>query len=269
MLGKPIAIFFSTARDAVARGMLHLHVTPNKLTFAGMILTLGVGTCYAIGAGKPFAWSVDPHAVSGSYLLLAAALLILASACDMLDGAVARIGDLSTQFGAFLDSTLDRYSDFVIYAGIALYYASRPEPNVTAIALAMMAFFNGFMISYSRARAEDIIEKCSVGYWQRGERSAAVLIATFAHNIPALVVQQAILPLFTVIRRMTHTHLVLSGKTPIEDVRQGGPWMKIRLWRYPRMSWAYDVVTGANILWLIFVRFEIPDVLGDLLRGGV
>jgi CDP-diacylglycerol---glycerol-3-phosphate 3-phosphatidyltransferase len=267
MLGKAVGIFFSTSRDAIARGLLRIGVTPNKLTLTGAILTLAAGVCYAIGAGRPFAWDIDPHATMGVYLLAAGAFLILASACDMLDGAVARIGDLSTQFGAFLDSTLDRYSDFVIFAGIAVFYAARPEPNVTAIALAMMGFFNGFMISYSRARAEDIIESCRVGYWQRGERSAAVLIATFAHNIPALIVQQAILPLFTVIRRMSHTHAVLAGKTPIEDVRQGNFWMKIRLWRYPRMSWAYDLVTGVNILWLIFVRFEIPDVLGDLLRG--
>ena len=267
MFGKAIATFFSVSRDLIARGLIRIHVTPNKLSLAGMMLTLGAGICYALGAGRAFAWEFGIHGATSAYLLGAGVLLILASACDMLDGAVARIGKQASKFGAFLDSTLDRFSDFVIYAGIAVFYAARPEANVTAVALAMLAFFNGFMISYSRARAEDIIEHCSVGYWQRGERNAAVLIATFAHNIPALVVQQAILPMFTVLRRMGHTHAVLAGKTPIAHPREGGFWMKIRLWRYPRMSWAYDVVTGVNIAWLIFAPVKIPDVLGQLLRG--
>ncbi len=263
MIGRGIASAVSRARDSLARGLVRAGVTPNMLTLAGMVITAGAGVCYALGAGESLAWSLLVHAPGGAYLLLAGALLILASACDILDGAVARIGNSSTKFGAFLDSTLDRYSDFVVYAGIAVFYASGPKANVTAVLLCMVAFFNSFMISYARARAEDLIDSCSVGYWQRGERSTAILIATFAHNIPALLVQQALLPLLTVLRRVMYTRAVLAGRTPIVDPRQGGWWLKIRLWRWPRKTIAYDVVTGINIAWLLFAP------VGDIFRWTV
>jgi len=253
MIGRGIGTGFSIARDFIAGGLARIGITPNMLTMVGMLVTGAAGVCYAMGGGNNFAWSLSPSAESGAYLLLAGAFLVLASACDMLDGAVARIGGKGTKFGAFLDSTLDRYSDFVVYAGIAVFYASGPQANVTAVLLCMVAFFNSFMISYTRARAEDLIESCKVGYWQRGERSAAILIATFAHNIPALLVQQATLPLLTVLRRVMHTRAVLAGRTPIADPRQGGWWLKIRLWRWPRMSIPYDIVTGISSAWLIFV----------------
>jgi CDP-diacylglycerol--glycerol-3-phosphate 3-phosphatidyltransferase len=217
------------------------------------------GVCYAIGSGRDLGWSLDPNAPANAWLLVALAMIILAAACDMLDGTVARRGNMGTQFGAFLDSTLDRYSDFAIYAGIAAWFAS--VGNITFTLLPMIAFFNGFMISYSRARAEDIINRCRVGYWQRGERVGAVLFGTIAYNIPALVVQQALLPLLSVARRIGWTKHVIEGRHPIEDPRDGGFWLKVRIWRYPRGTIAYDVVTGLNILWLLVVRFEPVDVL--------
>ena len=193
-------------------------------------------------------------------------MLILALACDMLDGAVARIGGKSTVFGGFLDSTLDRFSDFAVFAGIAIGYASLAPANITFVLLAMLSFFNSFMISYTKARAEDIIESCPVGYWQRGERSAAVLIATFANNLPALLIQQAILPMFTVLRRMLYTKAITEGRQVETDPRKGGLWLKLLLWYWRRMSLPYDFVTGVNIAWLIFAPIPTMDMLGDLIR---
>jgi len=231
------------------------------LTLAGMILTAAAGVCYAVGAGDEFAWSFNPSAPANAFLLTAGVLLVLASACDMLDGAVARLGGKGTRFGSFLDSTLDRYSDFAIYAGIGAYYAWRTPANFTFVMLASLAFFNAFMISYARARAEDLIESCRVGYWQRGERSAAILIGTFAYNVPALVLQQALLPLGTVLRRIAYTKQVIDGRNPATDPRRGGWMVKIRLWRWARMTVPYDIVTGVNILWLIFAPVEAADVI--------
>jgi hypothetical protein len=131
----------------------------------------------------------------------------------------------------------------------------------------MLAFFNAFMISYARARAEDLIESCTVGYWQRGERSAAILIGTFAYNVPAMVVQQALLPMLTVLRRIFYTRSVLAGRTPIVDPRKGGWLLACRLWRWPRMTIPYDIVTGINIAWLIFAKIPAWDVL-RILRGS-
>ncbi len=261
MIGRAIGSGFAAARDFLARGLVKLRVGPNVLTLVGMVIMAAVGVCFAVGSGRRFAWSLDPAAESNAYLLLAGVLMVLSSACDMLDGAVARLANQKTRFGAFLDSTLDRYSDFAVYAGIACYYAWQKPANITFILLCMLAMFNAFMISYVRARSEDLIEACRVGYWQRGERSAGILIGTFAYNIPAMVLQQALLPMLTAGRRIFHTRNILAGKNPVTDPRQGSWWLKIRLWRWPRATLPYDLVTGLNIAWLIFARIEAWDAI--------
>jgi CDP-diacylglycerol--glycerol-3-phosphate 3-phosphatidyltransferase len=259
MIARAIGFGFATARDALARRLAALHVTPNMLTVAGMLFTAGAGVCYAIGSRSGLAMDLRPGSPANAYLLLAGGLLVAALACDMLDGAVARLAGKSTEFGAFLDSTLDRYSDFAVFAGIGVCHAW--DGNATFVLLAMLAAFNAFMISYTRARAEDLIDRCRVGYWQRGERSAAILIGTFAYNVPGMVLQQAALPLLTVLRRVGYTRNVVAGKRPITDPKQGGMWLKIRLWRWPRMTPAYEIVTAINIAWLIFGRIPPTDVL--------
>jgi CDP-diacylglycerol--glycerol-3-phosphate 3-phosphatidyltransferase len=191
--------------------------------------------------------------------LWAAACLILCGATDMLDGAVARLGNSGSKFGAFLDSTVDRFSDFAIFAGIAVYYAWRG--NVTLNLLAMVCIANAFAISYTRARAETLIPRCRVGYWQRGERYAAILIGVFAFNVPAMLWQQALSPAFTVWRRIWYTRQVTGGQSPAEDPRQGTWWDKLQPWHWPRGTWPYDVITGLNILYLIFAPVPATDVL--------
>lgn len=253
MIARVIGFGFATARDFLARGLVKIGVTPNGLTLMGAALMVGTGICYGLGAGAGFAWSFDPSAADNAYMIAAAVLIFLSNACDMLDGAVARIGNAKTEFGAFLDSTMDRLSDFAVYAGIAVYYArGSSSGDLLYVFLASLAFFNAVMISYTRARAEDIIKFCTVGYWQRGERSAAILIATCAHNIPALLVQQALSPMMTVLRRMLYTKAVIAGRKPITDPREGTWRQKVLLWRWPRGTIAYEIVTGANIAWLIF-----------------
>jgi hypothetical protein len=117
------------------------------------------------------------------------------------------------------------------------------------------------MISYSRARAEDIIDACRVGFWQRGERSTAILIGTFACNLPALVVQQALLPMGTALRRIFYTKAVIEGQNPAADPRKGSMLEKLQIWRWPRMTLPYDLTCAVCIAWLIFVRIDPVDVL--------
>ena len=265
MIGRGIGFGFATARDLIAKVLVRLGVRPNTLTLLGMPITASAGVCYALGAGRGFAWTLYPYAGANAYLLLAGGLLVISSACDMLDGAVARLGNCATTFGQFLDSTLDRFADFAVYAGIAVGYAARDPANLTFVLLSMLSFFNALMISYTRARAEDLIEKCRVGYWQRGERSAAILIGTFAHNIPAMLVQQALSPLMTVLRRIFYTKAIIDGKSPIIDPRKGNWWHKVRLWRWPRMTLPYDFVTALNIAWLIFAPVPATDVIRNWL----
>ena len=70
--------------------------------------------------------------------------------------------------------------------------------------------------------------------------------------MPALLTQQALLPLLTVVRRILYTRAVIKGKKPVADPRKGPLLLKLRLWRWPRATIPYDVVTAVNIAWLIF-----------------
>jgi len=248
---KAIGQGFCDARDMIARGLLAVGITPNMLTIAGLLATCGAAACFLFGGG-------DRHATlseSGKppYLLMAAAFLVLASAFDMLDGAVAKLGNLSTPFGAMLDSSVDRLSDMVVYIALVGYFAM--HQNLTYAVLAAVAMGNAMMISYVKARSETIIPNCAVGYWLRGERSAALLIAACAGTVPAVLWQQAISPAFTVLRRLVWTHQVLAAETADRPAPSNIPaagWVGLlKPWRYPRGSVPYDVVTGVNIAFII------------------
>lgn len=255
MIGRATAWFFTHARDAIARRLVRIGVTPNMLTVAGTVLTVGTGVCLAAGVAMR----------QDRWFLLAGVLLYSCFACDMLDGAVARLGGGASEFGAFLDSTLDRVSDFAIYIALAVGYAWRAPANLTFLLLALLALLSAQLISYAKARAEDFIDDCTVGYWQRGERCAAVLIACFACNPGALVLQQALSPTFTVWRRVWFTRQSILHRRAVRDVRAEGSWFqKLQPWMYPRKSLPYDLITLANIAFLIFFRFDASQ--WDLLR---
>ncbi len=155
-------------RDSLAGLLVRLGVTPNGLTIVGFVFSLVGSALLALAAGA--ALPIDPFAPVGtprSWLpAVAVAWYFLSAACDMLDGAVARLGNLYSEFGAVLDSSLDRISDTAVWCGCVVYFAGRS--NVTYCFLAILALSNAYMISYIKARAEDIIPDCNVGFWQRG-----------------------------------------------------------------------------------------------------
>ncbi len=249
---------FCNARDALARGLIVIGLTPNMLTIAGFLATCGAAVCFFFGGsyshGAARALGHPP------YMLIAAGLLVLASAFDMLDGAVAKLGKLHTPIGAVLDSSVDRFSDLVIYLGLIGHFVI--QQNHTYAMLAALALSNTFLISYIKARSETLIPKCSVGYWLRGERCAAMLIAACAGTVPAVLWQQALLPAFTVLRRLVWTHQVLAAKAGGQPAPSNIPaagWRGLlKPWRYPRGSVPYDFVTGANILFIILASRISP-----------
>lgn len=185
----------------------------------------------------------------------------------MLDGAVARVGGLGSRAGALFDSTLDRLSDMVIYIGCLLHFALLPKVNLTYQLLAIIALSNGVLISYVKARAENLIEDCSVGYWLRGERVAAVLIGCTTGHVPAVLWQMAISGSFTAWRRIEYAYHVLRAVDAGRPPPPRGPvpgWLgRIQIWRYPRGSIQYDVVTGLHIAFIVFAPLLLPA-----LRGG-
>lgn len=260
-IGKVTGWFFSVSRDAIARGLVRIGVTPNTLTVVGLVFTAAAGATLAFavketgGSGCDFAWWQRAH----GFYAMAAGFMFLSSACDMLDGAVARIGNLSSTFGGFLDSSVDRINDFCMWTGLAVGYAMLETPNITFILLCMIANLNCFMISYTKCRAEDFIDNCSVGFWKRGERCAAVLIAAMACNASMAVVMIAFSGTFTWLRRISYTRTLMRSGIAEESVLG-----KLQPWRWPQMTLPYDMAVLTNIVLLIFLRFDPADF--DYLR---
>ena len=158
------------ARTAVlplARGLVRLGVTANSLTIAGAILNAGVAAAIAAG------W----FPASGL-------LLLAANALDMLDGAVARTSGRASPFGAFLDSTLDRYAEIVVFVGLVGWFAS--QGNWHGELLAVLALAGSLMVSYTRARAEGLGLHGEVGLLPRPARLIALAAGLVLAAVPLL-----------------------------------------------------------------------------------
>ena len=161
-------------------------INPNVLTFFGMIVNFWAAVMFAAG-------------LFGS----AASLIFLAGLLDMLDGQVARREQRVTAFGAFLDSTLDRYSDMALYMGLLVYYARHGRTAYVILAAAATA--GSVMVSYARARAESLIPACKVGFMERPERVVLLILGgAFDRMAPALWVI-AVVSTITVIHRIVYT----------------------------------------------------------------
>jgi CDP-diacylglycerol--glycerol-3-phosphate 3-phosphatidyltransferase len=129
------------------------------LTVLGLLLNAGVAAVIASGN-----------------LVLGGVLVLVAGGFDALDGAVARATGQSSRFGGFLDSTIDRYSEAVVFAGL-LIYLTETEAGTVPILLTYATIVGSLMISYSRAKAEQIGIKGDVGFAQRLER--VIILAFF------------------------------------------------------------------------------------------
>src|ERR1700723_4133785 len=143
-------------------------INPNLLTFFGLLVNCWAAFLFAMGRFR-----------SGALVIFFAAFL------DMLDGQVARREQRVTAFGAFFDSTLDRYSDMALYMGLLVYYAVNGRSSY--VILAAVATAGSVMVSYSRARAESLIPLCKVGFMERPERMVLLILGGLTTRMaPAL-----------------------------------------------------------------------------------
>src|SRR5215467_12317934 len=146
-----IGLAFDKVILLIVRGLALSKIHPNVLTFLGLLINVGAAALLAAGQ---FRW--------------AGVVIIGAGLFDMVDGRVARETNRVTRFGGFFDSVLDRYSDLALLMGLLVYYAS--INRFFYIVLTAIVMTGSVMISYTRARAENSIPKCHVGFMERPER---------------------------------------------------------------------------------------------------
>lgn len=155
--------------DPFVKLLIKLGLTPNAVTTTGFILNVGVAVVFIIGAEEGNRGDL-------TYVGWAGALILFAGLFDMLDGQVARLGNMKSTFGALYDSVLDRYSELVMFLGIC-YYLVAHHYFLSSI-FAFIALIGSMMVSYVRARAEGLGIECKGGLMQRPER--VVTIGLFA-----------------------------------------------------------------------------------------
>ena len=169
-------------------------VTPNQITLLGVVVQAFVS--YLI---------VQDRLPEAGFVLIAAALL------DTVDGAVAKARGLTSKFGAFLDSTMDRLSDALVFLPIAWLYLAEPTTERAdqqwVAAVALVALVLSFLVSYARARAEGLGFECNVGLIERAERLIIMIVALVLNDLlPAALVVLALASLVTLVQRMVHVH---------------------------------------------------------------
>ena len=179
----------------VVRLAVAMRLTPNAITIIGFVVV--VAAAALVGTGN---------------LLTGAVVLTAGSLLDAVDGALARATGVSSAFGSFLDSTLDRAAEAVLYGGIAAFYLETAAEPGGPVLLALLALAGSFMVSYTRARAEGIGVTASVGLAPRLERLVLIVagiglagIGLQIALIGALAVI-AVLSVATTVQRIWHVH---------------------------------------------------------------
>ena len=197
MLGASIGRGAMRIINAMVRGLAAAGVHPNILTAIGVSINIACAALFGIGE---FFW--------------AGIVLIVANLFDMLDGNVARETGNVTKFGGFLDSSLDRLSDMVVFLGIMMFYAGNSrQHSLLNVFLAGIGMIASVMVSYTTARSEGFGVKANVGFLQRPERVVLLIIGAlstwdwnsdnfFFNRMPQVLWVLAVGSVWTLIHRM-------------------------------------------------------------------
>lgn len=202
--------------NPIVLGMIKIGITPNFITTTGFVLNI-VAAAVLIYGGIYAGWHEFAYVGWGGAIILFAGLF------DMMDGRVARLGNMSTTFGALYDSVLDRYSELITYFGICYYLVLQGYFLFSVISF--IALIGSLMVSYVRARAEGLGIECKVGMMQRPERvvltSLGALFCGIFGDCQAfdpiwiLVVPVGVVAVFaniTAFVRVNHCRKVMKGK---------------------------------------------------------
>lgn len=201
--------------NPLIHGLIRLHITPNVITFVGLLLNL-VATGF-------FVYAAVYAPLQLSLIGWGGAIILFAGLFDMIDGRLARVGNMQSTFGALWDSTLDRYSELFTLFGIAIYLLL--NGYVWSGVVTFVAMVGSVMVSYVRARAEGLDIECKVGFMQRPERVVVTAVGALLCGLLADVVSFdplwllivpmwtiAILANLTACWRIAHCYQVLSER---------------------------------------------------------
>jgi CDP-diacylglycerol---glycerol-3-phosphate 3-phosphatidyltransferase len=206
--GRPITYWIGEGGGWLLRhvvsGLAATGLTPNMFTFLALAVNSWAAAMFAMGRFRQ-----------------AAAVLFLAGFLDMADGQVARRVGRVTAFGAFLDSTLDRYSDLALYMGLVVYYTLIGRTFYMTLAAVAMA--SSFMVSYSRARAESLIASCKVGFMERPERLVLLIMGGVFNRMAQVLWVIATISTLTVIHRVVYTWQELRAGRALPEVGASQP----------------------------------------------
>jgi CDP-diacylglycerol--glycerol-3-phosphate 3-phosphatidyltransferase len=182
---------------AIVRGLALTRISPNVLTFIGLIINTVAAILFGYANSQNYA----------RMFMYAGLVIIAAGIFDMVDGRVARATGQVTTFGAFFDSVIDRYSDVALFFGLLVYYAR--ANRFFYLVLVAIVMVSSVLVSYTRARAESLIGSCKVGFMERPERVVLVIIgglfARWGAMAPVLWVL-AVLSTITIIHRIVYTY---------------------------------------------------------------
>ena len=171
----------------LARLIARLPVTPNQVTTIGMALTFVAAVLAGFGR-----------------LLPAGLVLAFAGTFDILDGALARASKRSYPYGAFFDSTIDRYSEGAVYLGVAAYFLGQGAPWMRLEVLAcLVALAGSFLVSYVRARAQSLGFTCDTGLFARPERVVLTVLGLIVGGLGFPVVLGVVVGLLAVVTNLT------------------------------------------------------------------
>jgi CDP-diacylglycerol--glycerol-3-phosphate 3-phosphatidyltransferase len=231
---------------AIINLCVRLRIHPNTLTLIGVIVN--VAAAWALGFGR---------------FMLAFVIMLVANIFDFIDGKVAHLLQLQSEFGAFWDSTLDRFSDLALLTGLIFLYSKLGRSDYVMVAALALIF--SIMTSYARARAESLVQKCKVGFMERPERIVLFMIGAVTNRMAAVLWVILVLSILAVANRIYYTYLALNKKPMPSREGVAGIFNRALFWTDERATIPYDAWVLAI---LSFVWLTPPDWLGDPTASG-
>jgi CDP-diacylglycerol---glycerol-3-phosphate 3-phosphatidyltransferase len=231
---------------AIIRLCVKYRIHPNVLTLIGVLINFAAAWALAVGR-----------------FVLAGFVMIIANIFDFIDGKVARELQMESEFGGFWDSVMDRFSDISLFIGLIYLYSTLGRTDYVMISALAMMF--AILTSYTRARAESLVDKCKVGFMERPERIVLFMIGAFTDRMAGVLWVILVLSVVTVADRIYYTYLALNGLPMPSQSGVKGVLTRAFYWTDERATLAYD-------LWVIailaFVWLTPPAWIGDPTATG-